>query len=520
MLKFLVYDNGQSPAPFVLRNAHLLGADGIGVRGTICLKSGAITCEKRSMGPVALSLQYPAGEVGELTLQTCLLPEREEPYLLTLELARHRLMLLLAKQEDWMMFDLNADHPAMRRAAVARAGFVKALNAVGQPEQADRLARESLVAAIDASEELALAHAERLFGRRRQAGQFHRGVFGCGVGAAQHSEKLRASLLANFDYLMLPTRWRRIEPAEQQFNWGELDNWAEWGYRNRMPILAGPIVSFRPDCSPDWLTVMAHDYETIRDVFYEHVERLVTRYRNVVTLWNVVSGIHTNAQLNLTIDQLMDLTRMAIMLVKKIQPNGKTLVEITHPFGEYYSVNMRSIPPFIFADMVLQAGIPIDAFGVRLVMGRAGNGLYTRDLMQVSALLDRFSALGKPVHVTGVAVPSGASGKIDDHDYAANGNGKGKGSPVSPPDDNCGHWRKPWSPLVQTHWLEAFYSVALSKPYIDSVAWLNLADHEDCELPHGGLAGPDFKAKGAFHRLIELRRNVHSSTSTARNATA
>jgi len=520
MLKFRVFDKGSPDDPFLLRNAHMLGADHIGVRGSISFDGETITCEKRATGPVALALQYDAGDCGEITLQTCLLPDREQPYLLTQELARHRLMTVLAKQEDWMLFDLPTDHPAMRRLTVARGLFVKSLNASDDPEQADDLADDALAAAIDASEELALAHADTLFNRRRSAGQFHRGVFGCGVGLEQSTEKLRASLQANFDYLMLPTNWRRIEPQEQKYNWKPVDNWAEWAYRSRMPILAGPLISFDPCCSPEWITVMEHDYETIRDVLYEHIERLVTRYRNVVTLWNVVSGIHTNRHMNLTMDQIMDLTRMAVMLVKKIQPNGKTLVEITHPFGEYYAENPRSVPPFIYADMVLQAAIPIDAYGVRLTMGQPAAGQYARDLMQISCLLDRFSGLGKPVHVTGVAVPSEpAPFEEDDPEMSGNGDGHalGKGGPSTPPDGRCGHWRKPWSPMVQAHWLEAFYNIALSKPFVDSVAWLSLADHDELTLPHGGLAQADLKAKGAFHRLTKIRKELQAAAGLARH---
>jgi len=521
MLKFRVFDNGSPDDPFRLRNAHMLAADNIGVRGSISFDGQFITCDKRATGPVAMCIQYDAGDCGELSLQTCLLPDREQPYLLTQELARHRLMTVLAKQEDWMMFDLGAEHPAIRRLTVARSLFVKSLNAVDDPEEADRLADDALCAAIDASEELALAHADTLFGRRRSAGQFHRGVFGCGVGLEQNTEKMRASLQSNFDYMMLPTLWKKIEPEEQQYNWKQVDNWAEWAYRSRMPILAGPLISFDPSCSPEWITVMEHDYESIRDVLYEHIERVVTRYRNVVTLWNVVSGIHTNRHMNLTLDQIMDLTRMAVMLVKKIQPNGKTLIEITHPFGEYYAENPRSVPPFVYADMVLQAGIPIDAFGVRMLMGQPTDGRYARDLMQISALLDRFSGLGKPVHITGVAVPSQVVAfEEDDHDVGGNGNGSGsldKGGPSTPPDGRCGHWRKPWTPLVQAHWLEAFYNIALSKPFVDSVAWLSLADHDEIQLPHGGLAQADYKAKGAFHRVTKIRKELQAATGLARH---
>ncbi len=508
MLKFRVACDESSGEPFVLRNAHLVGPDNIPARGTVRLEGDDITCDKRATGPAALALQVDLGTIGALTVQTCLLPDREPPYLLYLELARHRLMLLLAKQEDWMMFELSAEHPAMRRAQTARALFVQALNTVDEPVVANRLAHEALVAGIDASEELALAHAAALQERRRQAPAGRRTVLGCGVALDQNTETIRSTLAANFDYVALPTRWRRIEPHEQEYDWTLLDSWAEWAYRTRLPVLAGPVVSFARRCSPDWLGVMEHDYETVRDTIYEHVERVVTRYRNVVTLWNVVSGIHTNSQLNLTMEQLMDLTRMTVMLVKKIQPNAKALVEITHPFGEYYASNPRSIPPMIYADMVLQSGMPVDAFGVRLCMGQATEGRYTRDLMQVSALLDRFNGLGKPLHVTAVGVPSQRiEGDTDDAHTPPSPSDSG--GPHTPPDGDSGCWRKPWSPVVQGHWLEAFYQIALSKPFIDSIAWIDLADHDDAELAHAGLAMASLKAKGAFQRIKSLRKQLH-----------
>ncbi len=543
MLKFSVFEDEQSPHPWRLVNAHLLGADGIGVRGQIDLQDGEIVCDKRAMGPAGLAVQMAVGELGELTLQTCLLPDRDEPYLLTVELARHRLMTLLTKQEDWLMFDLPADHAAVRRANLARERFVKALNNADDPPAADRLARESLVAAIDASEELALAHAEVLLGRRKATGQLSRGVFGCGVGLKLNSSEVRASLLANFDYVCLPARWRQIEPQEQDFQWQLIDAWADWAFRNRLPILVGPVVSFDESVMPDWLYIVEHDYESLRDLLYEHTERLVTRYRNVVTLWNVVSGIHVNAHFTLNLEQLMDLTRMAVLLTKKIQPNAKALVEITQPFGEYYAANQRSIPPLMYADMVLQSGIPIDAFGLKLLMGQPLEGRYTRDLMQISSLLDRFSGLGKPVHVTAVAVPSqpcNGNGNDPDRGNGAKANEDGPWSSaeaeeqvddpaaaigdlrdgqVAPPCSG-GCWRKPWDQQVQSHWLQAFYSIALSKPFVESVAWLDLADHQDAELPHSGLAASDLKTKQSFHRIAALRKNLNARKSASRTRAA
>jgi hypothetical protein len=497
MLKFLVYENGKPATHFAMRNVHLVGADDIGVRSQIRFEDGVIIADKSSVGPAALALQLSLEEVGDLILQTCLLPERLEPYVLHVELARHRLMKTIAKQEDWAMFDLPEDHPASKRLAMAKKKFIDALSAE-DPVEADRLGRQSLVMAIDASEELALAHADGMLHRRRQNGSLSRNVFGCGVTLSQNTERVAPALLANFDYVRLPTPWRSLEPEEQEYNWTQLDGWCEWAFRNRLPIVAGPIVSFHPSVVPDWLYIWEHDYDTVRDLLYEHIERVVTRYRSVVTLWNVISGVHVNNHFTFSFEQLMDLTRMAIMLVKKVHPTGRTLIEISHPFGEYYANNQRSIPPIMYAEMVLQAGIPFDGFGVKLLMGQASEGQATRDLMSVSALLDRFNGLGKPVHVTAVAVPS--------ETQAA-----GAAEPRSNGDGGPGFWRKPWSQVVQGHWLEAFYHVCLSKPFVESVAWLNLTDDEGLELPTGGLVNSEFKPKTAFRRLTSFRKMLQEA---------
>src|SRR5688572_23847916 len=107
MLRFLVYENGEPAAHWMLRNAHLVGVDDVGIRSNIRFEDGQVLVEKAAAGPAALALQVAVEGAGELLLQTCLLPERAEPYNLSVELARHRLMKLIAKQEDWAMFDVE-----------------------------------------------------------------------------------------------------------------------------------------------------------------------------------------------------------------------------------------------------------------------------------------------------------------------------------------------------------------------------------------------------------------------------
>jgi hypothetical protein len=136
------------------------------------------------------------------------------------------------------------------------------------------------------------------------------------------------------------------------------------------------------------------------------VQRIASRYSKQVQVWNVVSGIHANNSFNLSFEQLMELTRMCCLLVKKLSPHATVMLELVMPWGEYYAHNRRTIPPMMYADMAVQSGIKFDAFGLQLMMGIPQDGHFVRDLLQISSLLDEFVAFGKTVHVSACQVPS------------------------------------------------------------------------------------------------------------------
>jgi len=496
MLKFQIYDNGKLARDYPVRNAYLIGSDNSAMRANIEFVDGMIQCDKRESGASAIAIQVPVGECGELTLQTCLLPEREEPYQLSLELARHRLMTIYNKSEDWGMFDLEPDHPVTQRMERARTLFIEALCLQkDEPAKSEKMALESLMASVDGSEELALAHADLLFNRRKSTGSMPRYVFGCGVNLEASDPRLRAGILSNFDFLLLPTPWKILAPEEGDYRWELMEAWVQWANANNVPVVAGPLISFEPANLPDWLFIWEHDYETVRDLIYEHVERVVSKFKGAIHTWNVVSGLHVNNHFTVAFDQLMDLTRMSTMVVKKAQPQAKVIVELRQPFGEYYGQNQRSIPPMMYADLMLQGAINFDAFSVKLLIGQAQPGQYARDLMQLSNLLDQFSSFGKPLNVV-MATPSET---VSQEMIAV----PDTGIPVDP---NCGYWRKPWSPVVQSHWLEAMLHVTLSKPFVESVSWSDLMDHPQIELPLSGLVDESMQPKAAFKRMATFRR--------------
>ncbi len=504
MLKFLVYQDGEPATEWALRNAHLIGSDGSTMRGDIRFDQGLILCEKREAGSMALALQYPVDELGEMTLQTCLLPDKDQPYLLSLEIARHRLMMLYTKLEDWGLMELDADHPLSKRADNARQLFIEALCLQREhPLEAEKMARQCLNVALDSSEELALAHSELLLNRRKSTGALPVTPIGCGIASDFQQNAQRQVLADNFDFVQLPLCWKQLAPEEGEYRWQSTDDWTAWTDKKKLTVVGGPLLSFDPTALPDWLYIWEHDYDTVRDLVYEHVERVVSRYHESVDQWLVVSGLHVNRHFSFNFEQLMDLTRMTTLLVRKLAPNSRTMIELRQPFGEYYGNNPRSIPPMMYSDLITQSGIPFDALALRLLMGQAQPGQYTRDLMQVSLLLDQYAVFGKPVHLT-IAAPSEPVTEM----MIALEAGQ------QPIDPDSGQWRRPWSPQVQAHWMEAVFQIALARPFVESVAWDQLIDHPQIELPLSGLTSESAQTKPALRRIVNFRRNLLSSADT------
>lgn len=558
MFSFAVFDeNGVPRSGFELRGEHLIGNDDMPAAGEIKFAEGLIRVTKDTNDAAGLSLVIdvpappvaspapgvpplpnPGAVVAKVALRTCFLPKRDEPYLLSIELARHRIMLVLNKLEEWGMFDLAPDHPLLVQLDSARRKFSEAIVAdraqgaivPGQPSKrawADKLAWEALSLALDCSERIALLHAQRevpirlsgktyedakarytkLIGDPPLAGAAvvvpgagtavvaGTPQLGVAVNPAQFAEPLQ-KYVAGLDFVTMPIRWSDLEPVEGKLSFAATDRWIEWAIRTaKLPVVAGPIIDLRPQCLPEWAYIWENDYETLRDMMIEHITQVVTRYRRTVTRWTVCSGLHVNSNVKLSYEQIMDLTKVCVLLTKKIHPQAKITVEVQEPWGEYFADDRKSLPPTFYAESVLNSGLAIDSVGVRLQIGAAASGQPSRDLMAISALLDRYAAMERPVHITALGAPSGAApvaasaAKSDDDDDGP--------LTLKTKQHIAGFWRLPWSDAVQATWLTDVMAILASKACVQSVCWQDLADAplspRLAEMPLGGL----FTAAGA-----------------------
>jgi Glycosyl hydrolase family 10 len=498
-VRFEIYREGTRVTAFTPVAAMAMGSESVPMPGEVVFKDGYLLLARTDDHAVGISLLWDAGPLGAYQLETTRVPPREKPYVLNVELARFRLMKIVQKQEDWNLFDFPKADKFNQRFKEAQNLFADALGRLEEPAEASKLADQALAISLELSEQLAGFHGELLINRRRASNSFVRHIIGCRVDSSVQNSRYREQVAGNFDYCVVPMSWKQLQPEEGAFNTDALDEWVETLNRKRVPIIAGPLIDLNEGQVPDWLFIWEHDFDTLRELAYEFVQKVVHRYRKAVAVWNVASGFHTNRALTLSFEQIIELTRLLVAHVKNMLPQARTLITITHPFGEYHARSSPSVAPMLYAEMVAQAGINFEAFGLEMEMGVPAPGKYLRDLFQVSVMLDRFATIGRPLFLTALGVPGRAT--PDPNDIS-----EGRMDP-----SQGGRWHRPWDPELQAEWLESVYRIALSKPFVESVAWTSLADVGQ-SLPGGGLLDEMLQPKPVFDRLHKMRDQFHQWT--------
>ena len=143
---FEIYEDGRPVTAFdpAAAGAVVVGPESVPTPGRVTFEDNLLVVEGDGEA-AGVMLEWDAGDAGRYTLETCRLPEREEPYLLSVELLRHRLMKVLQKQEDWALFDLDGDREHIgQRLTRVKAKFAEALGMLPTPAKASEFARQAL----------------------------------------------------------------------------------------------------------------------------------------------------------------------------------------------------------------------------------------------------------------------------------------------------------------------------------------------------------------------------------------
>ena len=488
-MKFQVFKNGGAVNKFTLCGAYLFGTDGIPIRqAQITFDNGFIQCEKPSLVAAGLALLWPIDGFGKVLLPTTCLPERSQPYNLNLEIARAKLMQIVNKREDWAFFDSIKGAEDISRQAQEL--FIQAVQNIHDPALASQLADESLKKAVSLAEKLAVEQSELLFETRGKNRGFGRGCLGCRIDPSRITNPdYVEKLLELFGFVTVPVNWAQIQSRESHYDFSTVDKCIEVLAKKKLAICAGPLLCFSKEYLPKWLLKGGTDFERIRETAYQFILNVVARYSGNVRAWSVVNSLNALNHFGFTFEQLLEMTRAANMAVKAASDRAVRIIEISNPWGEYYAITPHTIPPLVYVDMVVQSGINFDAFGLQMRFGKNQPGMHIRDMMQISAVLDCFAAVGKPLYITRVEVPS------------RNKHGLHSGAVA-------GIWHDEWDQKRQGQWLQQFYKIAFSKPFVDTVTYSTFAHSNDSSIANSSLLTERFEPKESFRTLKKLQNAI------------
>ena len=488
-MKFQIFKNGKVVDDFTLCGAYLFGGDGIGIRrAQITFKDGFVECTKSNLETAGLALLWPIEGFGKVLLPTTCLPEREQPYNLNVEISRAKLMQIVNKREDWLF--LNRVEVLADLLKEAQDLFIRAIQNISMPSKAAKLADESLKKAIVSSEKLAIKQAESLFHTRAENHGLGRGCFGCRIDPMEIDNPVYIEkLLELFGSVTIPINWAQIEPRKGEFDFSKIDACVDVLSKKKLTLSAGPLLYFSKESLPKWLIHSGAGFEKIRETVYHFVSEVVTRYSGTIRAWYVISSLNSCNHFGFGFEQILEMTRAANMAVKQASDRALKIIEVSNPWGEYYMTTPNSIPPLVYMDMVVQSGIHFDAFGLQVQFGKNQTGMHIRDMMQISAILDYFGPIAKPLYMTNVEVPSQDGKGLQDGEFA-------------------GIWHGRWTESRQGQWIEQFYKIALSKQFVNSVTYSNIIDTTDGTIDHGGLLTDELEPKESFNTLKKLHDRI------------
>jgi GH35 family endo-1,4-beta-xylanase len=408
---------------------------------------------------------YPSSTTGEL--------------LLNYEFARSRAAFVRRYMEAARAEGVVFSSGPTERLARGEAALEKASGA-REPAARAGHSNDSLADTMWAGEMAAVERAQHHIARNGPRPGF---LFGCNAFGYAQSDAYARLYRELLNYGTLPFYRAGTEKVEGKVDYSAVDAILEDMTGTGILPKGHPLVWFHHAGIPEFLKTKS--WAEIQQSCRAYILRSVGRFRTRIHAWDVINEAHDWAnELGFDQQQLLDLTRLAADTARLADPTAFRVVNCCQPWGEYsargqsYNGVMRQPirTPIQYYRALEDARVNYDAVGLQLY-----NPL--RDMLEIERLVERFLALGKPVHITELGVPSAAPAK------------KSSGT--------ANVWHGPeWTPQVQADWVEQFYTICYSKPQVQAITWWDFAD--PAFIPNGGFVDENFKPKESYDRLKRL----------------
>jgi hypothetical protein len=493
VMRFAIHPSSLTDDWPELHRAYVRGFDGRVHPTRVELQGNELACRRQTADSGKLFVTLPVPGFGRPMVGTCSLPEREQPYLLMVELARGKLARLRDQHAAWQQAGMSISDEFHHRLQVAQRLFSEAASQQGQPERASDTARKVLELAHQAADLLCENYiAQRLAVRRARTARLPASL-GCGLGHGRPDPPWEAAFVEAFNAACVPLEWRCVEPHEGEYHWDRCDAQVEWCERHKLLTTVGPLLDLAPAGMPEWLWQWEHDFLNLQSFVCDFVETALSRYASRVRFWEVSARGNTGGALALSEENRLQLVARTLDVARQVDQDNHLLIRVDQPWGGYQARGQHRLSPMQFVDTLIRSGAALSGVNLEVAVGYTPRGTAPRDRFDFSQLIDQWSCLQIPLYVT-LAYPS--SGGEDPHarpDLEVE---------RTPPDDADG---PAWTDDRQAEFVERFVPMLMAKQSVAGIFWSHAGDAAPHDYPNAGLLRPDGSPKPALDRLIRYR---------------
>jgi len=449
-----------------------------------------IVCRRQNSESSRLHAAWPVEGFGRPVLSTAMLPERDAPYVLAVELARGKIVQVRNQQAAWEGMQLTLPEEYHHHYKQAHLAFGRATSQQQDVDCATETAQEAIIHACHAAELLARAYSQHYLVTRHQQYRRLPTSIGCRLDPELPDGQLRELFCSAFNSATVPIEWKNVEPAEGKQDWAAFDEAVAWCLENRLVVRGGPLIDLSPHGMPQWLWEWEQDFWNLQSFVCDFVETVVARYQGKIRIWELAACANSGGALVLTEEQRLTLVAKTLEVARHVDEEAQFLIRIDQPWGEYQARGQHRLSPIHFADALVRAGLGLSAIDLEIAVGYRPRGTPSRDMLDFSEMIDRWCSLGLPLQVT-LAFPS-QSGP-DPHAR-------------SDLEVDRDAWKLPWSPEGQAQWFDMLLPMLVAKPAIAAVHWRQLSDAVPHTFPHSGVVAADGTPKPTLQHMIDYRR--------------
>ena len=486
VMRFTVHPAGLLETGSDLLDSYVSGFDGRVFPARVELAADLLEVRRMNSDSGKLHIAYPVEGFGRPVISTATLRESDVPYILSLELARGRIVQLRNQLAVWEGLGMSIPEEFRELHRESHHLFAQATAAKPDVDQVCRSADSAIAKSLAAADILTTAYVrQRLTVRLKRSAQLPVS-FGCGINSGEAIESHGDVFQQAFNSAAVPIGWKQIEKQEGEYDWDLSDQLVQWGTENRLLLRGGPLLDLSQHGLPEWLKQWGHDFFNLQSFLSDFVETAINRYLGRVRIWEISSRVNTGGAFNLNEEERLTLVARTLEVARQVDEEAQLIIRIDEPWGAYQTAGEHRLSPVQFVDALLRCGVGLSGVNLEIAAGYGNRGASPRDLLDVSRLIDQWSMLEVPLHIT-LASPTSAG-----PDAACTGD-----LVVQP---ECGS-----DDSAQAGWIDKMVSLLIAKQAVVGIYWDHLSDCGPHEFPHAGLIDADGRPKSGIQSFLKHR---------------